>query len=401
MRTLLAGVRVIDFSWIGAGSYTTKMLADLGADVVKIESSQRLDTLRVTKPFKDGKAGVNRSGYFADRNSSKRSMTLNVKDPRGLVLAKRLIAGGHLVTNNFTPGVMDKLGLGYEAARKVSPRIVYASMSMQGAAGPEKNDLGYGLTIAALTGLQHMTGLPDRQPAGTGTNFPDHIPNPGHAAFAILAALRHQRRTGEGQFIDLAQMEPTLAMMGPSLMNYMVNGVIDGRHGNARPSHAPSGVYPCAGADRWIAIEVCNDTQWAALARALDLPMPAEWATTDGRLRHRAAIDAEVAARTPSRDMNELVQALQEAGTPAGAVYDARDVMRDPQLAERGHWVTLNHPEMGPSTYNAPPYRFSDAHSEPTSPAPLLGQHTIEVCRDLLSLDDATVRQLNADGVLS
>jgi benzylsuccinate CoA-transferase BbsF subunit len=401
MRALLAGVRVIDFSWIGAGSYTTKILADLGAEVIKIESSQRLDTLRVTKPFKDGKPGVNRSGYFADRNSSKRSMTLNVKDPRGLALAKRLIRDANLVTNNFTPGVMEKLGLGYEAVKALSERIVYASMSMQGADGPEKNDLGYGLTIAALTGLQHMTGLPDRQPAGTGTNYPDHIPNPGHAAFAILVALRHQRRTGQGQFIDLAQMEPTLAMLGPSLMNYTVNGVIDGRHGNARPGHAPSGVYPCAGQDRWIAIEVCDDGQWKKLAAVLSLPTPDEWACMAGRLQHRDAIDAEVAKRTALHDVAALMQTLQAAGVPAGAVYDARDVRHDPQLAQRRHWVTLDHPEMGPSTYNAPPYRFSNAHSEPTSPAPLLGQHTAEICRDLLGLDDVEIRQLSAEGVLS
>jgi benzylsuccinate CoA-transferase BbsF subunit len=400
MRRLLAGVRVIDFSWIGAGSYTTKILADLGADVIKIETSQRLDTLRVTKPFKDGKPGVNRSGYFADRNASKRSMTVNMKHPRGLDLAKKLIAGADLVANNFTPGVMDKLGLGYGVLKALSPRIVFVSMSMQGADGPEKDDLGYGLTIAALTGLQHMTGLPDRQPAGTGTNYPDHIPNPGHTAFAILAALRHQRRTGEGQFIDLAQMESTLAMVGPSLMNYMVNGIIDGRHGNARPGHAPSGVYPCAGDDRWIAIEVQDDAQWAALIRALDIASPVEWNTAGGRLAHREAVDAALATCTAAHDMHRLMHVLQQAGVPAGAVYDARDVMRDPQLAERGHWVTLDHPEMGPSTYNSAPYRFSNAQSAPTSPAPLLGQHTAEICRDLLGLDEAAVERLNADGVL-
>lgn len=401
MRSLLAGVRVIDFSWIGAGSYTTKILADLGAEVIKIESSQRLDTLRVTKPFKDGKPGVNRSGYFADRNSSKRSITLNVKDPRGLEMAKRLIADAHLVTNNFTPGVMDKLGLGYETVRALSERIVYASMSMQGADGPEKSDLGYGLTIAALTGLQHMTGLPDREPAGTGTNYPDHIPNPGHTAFAILAALRHQRRTGRGQFIDLAQMEPTLAFIGPALMNYLVNGVIESRHGNARPGHAPSGVYPCAGDDRWIAIEVCDDAQWEKLAAVLGLAVQAGWATMQGRLLHRPAIDAEVAKRTATHDMAGLTRALQDAGVPAGAVYDARDVVNDPQLDYRRHWVTLDHPEMGLSTYNSPPYRFSNAYSEPSSPAPLLGQHTAEICRDLLALDDATIEKLSAEGVLS
>ncbi|WP_144640483.1 CaiB/BaiF CoA transferase family protein [Bordetella genomosp. 13] len=401
MRRLLAGVRVIDFSWIGAGSYTTKILADLGADVIKIESAARLDTLRVTKPFKDGKPGVNRSGYFADRNSSKRSITLNLKTPRGLELVKRLIADADLITNNFTPGVMAKLGLDDATLRALSPRLVVAAMSMQGASGPLKDDLGYGLTIAALTGLQHMTGLPDRQPAGTGTNYPDHIPNPGHGAFAILAALRHQRRTGQGQFIDLAQMESTLAMTGPSLMNYLVNGVADGRHGNARPGHAPSGVYPCAGDDRWITIEVCSDAQWLALARALDLPLRVEWNGIEGRLRDRDAMDAEIGRRTAMHDAMALARMLQEAGVPAGPVHDARDVMRDAQLDYRGHWVTLDHPEMGPSTYNASPYRFSGAHFQPTAPAPLLGQHTDEVCRELLGLDDAAIADLRADGVLS
>ena len=401
MRTLLAGVRVIDFSWIGAGSYTTKILADLGADVIKIESSQRLDTLRMTKPFKDGKAGVNRSGYFADRNSSKRSITLNVKDERGLALAKQLIADANLVANNFTPGVMEKLGLGYETLKAINPRIVFAAMSMQGAAGPEMKDLGYGLTIAALTGLFNMTGLPDREPAGTGTNYPDHIPNPGHAAFSILAALRHQRRTGEGQFIDLAQMEPTLAMMGPSLMNYFVNGVVDGRQGNWRLGNAPSGVYPCLGSDRWIAIEVCSDEQWRALSRVLGLSRLVEWGTVQGRLQDRAAIDAEIRSRTVSYDAIELTRTLQDNGVPAGVVQDARDVMQDPQLAHRGHWVRLDHPEMGPSTYNSAPYRYSGAHSVPTLPAPLLGQHTREVCKSLLGLSDTEIDELSSEGVLS
>lgn len=401
-KRLLAGLRVIDFSWIGAGSYTTKILADLGAEVIKIESSQRMDTLRVTKPFKDGVAGVNRSGYFADRNSSKRSATINVKDERGLRLVKRLIADAHLVSNNFTPGVMDKLGLGYGVLRELRPGLVFASMSMQGASGPAAKDLGYGLTIAALTGFMHLTGLPDREPAGTGTNYPDHIPNPGHAAFAILAALRHQRRSGQGQLIDLAQMEPTLAMLGPTLMNYFVNGVIEQRAGNTHPERAPHGVYRCAGDDRWIAIAVCTDEQWQALAATLALDDKAEWTSQAGRLADRATIDAAISLATAQRDSLELARALQAAKVPCGPVQDARDVLdHDPQLAARGHWVTLDHPEMGPSTYNSAPYRYSHAESAPSSPAPLLGQHTREVCSDLLGLDDDEINQLEQDGVLS
>lgn len=402
MKRLLKDVRVIDFSWIGAGSYTTKILADLGADVIKIETAARLDTLRLTKPFKDGVAGVNRSGYFADRNSSKRSITLNAKHPEGLALARRLAADAHLVTNNFTPGVMDKLGLGYEALRDVNPRLVYASMSVQGAAGPDRDALGYGLTIAAVTGLLHMTGLPGREPAGTGTNYPDHIPNPGHTAFAILAALRHQRRTGQGQFIDLAQVESTQAMMGPALMDYFVNGAIETRQGNRHPERVPQGVYRCAGEDRWIALSICSDEQWQALAETLRLDSRPEWRTLPGRQAAHDAIDARIQAATAGHDAAALATALQARGIPAGMVQDARDVLeRDPQLAARGHWVTLDHAEVGPSTYNSAPYRYSQASSAPTSPAPLLGQHTREVCRELLGLDDQAIDRLTRDGILA
>jgi benzylsuccinate CoA-transferase BbsF subunit len=401
MKRLLHGVKVVDFTWIGAGSFTTKLLADLGADVIKIETSARLDSLRVARPFKDKVAGVNRSGYFADRNTSKRSITVNVKQAEGLALAKKLIAGAHIVTNNFTPGVMDKLGLGYAVVDAIRPDIVYASLSMQGADGPDRNDLGYGLTIGAITGIQHLTGLPDREPAGTGTNYPDHIPNPTHAAFAILAALRHQRRTGRGQYIDIAQTEPTLALLGPSIMNYLHNREVDQRRGNSHPRMAPHGVYPCVGDDRWIAIAVASDAQWQDARAVLGLADEPRWRDTAGRLADREALDAAVAQSTREHEAVALMQALQESGVAAGAVHDARDVMlHDPQLAARGHWVKMDHPEMGPSTYNSAPFRFSDAASAPSSPAPLLGQHTREICRELLGLDDAEIDRMVECGAL-
>jgi benzylsuccinate CoA-transferase BbsF subunit len=402
MKRLLAGVKVADFTWIGAGSYTTKLLADLGADVIKIESSERLDSLRLARPFKDGVTGVNRSGYFADRNSSKRSITINAKHEEGLQLIKRLIAQSDVVTNNFTPGVMDKLGLGYDVVQAIRPAIVYCAMSMQGSTGPHRQHLGYGLTIGAMTGFQHLTGLPEREPAGTGTNFPDHLPNPTHAAFVILAALRHSRRTGIGQCIDIAQTEPTIAALGASILNYTVNGVIDQRRGNAHAEVAPHGVYPCAGDDRWIAIAVMNDAQWNSLRRVLDIPDDARWRSNAGRMADRETIDAVIAQQTRSHEVVQLMHALQTAGIAAGAVQDARDVLqRDPQLQARGHWVSFDHPEMGPSTYNAAPFRFSDAQSDPLSPAPLLGQHTREICRDLLGIGEQEIDRLIAAGALT
>ncbi len=223
MRRPLTGVRVIDFSWVGAGSYATKILADLGAEVIKIESTKKVDGIRLSPPFADGQSGVNRSGYFADRNTSKRSMLLNLKEPAAVDIALRLIAQAELVCNNFSAGVMERLGLGYEAVAEVNPRIVYLSMSMNGDSGPERHARGYGAMMSAITGLHHLSGIPGLAPAGTGTNYPDHIPNPGHAAFAMLAALRHSRRTGRGQRIDMAQTEAMLATLGPELLDWTVN----------------------------------------------------------------------------------------------------------------------------------------------------------------------------------
>ena len=401
----LAGIRVADFTWIGAGSFTTKLLADFGADVIKVESRGRLDPLRTSRPYRDGTPGVNRSGYFADRNSSKRSITLNLKTPRAQDLARRLIAASDVVANNFTPGTMEKFGLGYDAVREIRPDVVYLAMSMQGASGPDHKYLGFGLTIGALTGLQHLCGLPDREPAGTGTNFPDHIPNPCHAAFAVLAALRHRRRTGEGQYIDVAQTEPTIALLGPAILQYTANGEIAGRTGNQRGAKAAHGVYPCAGDDRWIAIAAWTDRAWAALVAVLGRPA---WATPElaasaaARLARRDELDRLIGEATRRWNAEDLMARLQAAGVPAGVVHTAAGIVqRDPQLKHRRHWVRLDHPEMGPSIYNAPPFRLSGVEDVPRSPAPLLGQHTDEVCRDVFGLDDAQIEALRREDVLS
>lgn len=403
-RQPLSGIRITDFTWIGAGSYATKILGDFGAEVIKIESSRRLDSLRMAAPYKDGIKGVNRSGYFADRNTSKRSITIDMKHPRALGLVHRLIAQSDIVANNFTPGVMERFGLGYEAVRAIKPDIIYLAMSMQGSSGPEHQYLGYGASMAALTGLQHLTGLPGREPAGTGTNYPDHVPNPCHAAFAVLAALRHRRRTGEGQYIDLAQTEPTIALLGPTFLDLTMNGRLQQPNGNEHPWAAPHGVYPCQGDDRWIAISIMNDDQWVSLVEVLGRPAwAAEAALRQGEMRYarRRQLDSDLAGATAQWVAEDLMHALQARGVPAGVVQTAADVVeRDPQLRHRGHWVKLDHPEMGATIYNAPPMRFSRTPVELKRPAPLLGEHTDEICRELLGLSDEETRQLKEEGVL-
>ncbi|MBX3628278.1 MAG: CoA transferase [Rhizobacter sp.] len=400
----LAGIRVADFCWLGAGSYTTKILADMGAEVVKIESAQRLDSLRMAAPYRDGVPGVNRSGYFADRNTSKRSITVDMKHPRALALVRRLIEKSDIVANNFTPGVMDKFGLGYEAVKVMKPDIIYLAMSMQGAQGPERDYLGYGASMVSLTGLHDLSGLPDREPAGTGTNYPDHIPNPCHAAFALLAALRHRRRTGQGQSIDLAQVEPTVALLGPTLLDLTVNGRVQTRQGNRHAILAPHGVYPCQGDDRWIAIAVADDAGWLQLCNALAQPAwaaDARWAGAEGRRADADEIDTAIATATTSWKAEDLMARLQSRGVSAGVVNNASDVIHhDPQLAHRGHWLALDHAEMGRALYNMPPFRCSRTPVGLQGPAPRLGEHTREVLRELMDVNDAEYASLESEGVL-
>jgi benzylsuccinate CoA-transferase BbsF subunit len=400
----LQGLRVTDFCWVGAGSYTTKLLADMGAEVLKIESSTRLDALRLSGPFKDKIPGPNRSGYFADRNTSKFSITINLKTAKGIELVRRLIDGSDIVANNFTPGTMDELGLGYDELTRTNRSLIYISMSFQGADGPDRDTLGFGLTMSALVGLMHLSGLPGRPPAGTGTNYPDHIPNPCHAAFAVIAALRHRRRTGQGQKIDIAQIEPPLALLAPAVMDYAVNGRNTQPIGNESPSAAPRGVYPCLGDDRWIAISVQDDGQYRALVDCLQSPelsATPRWRSLQARQHEKAALDAAIGAATAKWNAEELMWALQGKDVPAGVASTAADVVaNDPQLQHRQHWRRIPHAETGSMLYNAQPFRFGKTEVGPIFGAPLLGEHTADVCSRLLGLDAAAIKQLRAEKVL-
>ena len=399
----LDGVRVIDFCWVGAGSYMTKLLADMGADVVKIESTKSLDSLRLAAPFKDGIRGVNRSGYFADRNSSKRSITVNMKDPRGVEMVHALIAHADVVANNFRPGIMEKLGVGYQTLKDINPGIVYIGMSMSGDEGPDRMSLGYGITMAAMTGFLGLSGYPDQDPTGTGTNYPDHVPNPCHGAFAVMAALRHKWRTGEGQKIDMAQTEPMLALTPIALMDYQANGRLAQRQGNRALAHAPRGVYPTSGDDRWIAISVASDDQWLALADVLEdsqLLRP-EWRSMQARTEDADEIDTLIAASTSPLDGYQLMAALQRRGVAAGVVQNAADLVdRDPQMKLREHWRYLPHAEMGESLYNGSPFQFASGATGPRFAAPLLGEHTSQLLEEQLGKSSKEIDELRAVGVL-
>lgn len=399
----LEGIRVADFSWVGAGPFLTKPLADHGADVVKVESRSRVDPIRTMAPFRDGVTGIERSGYFANRNTSKRSICLNLKDPRGRELALRLIEVSDVVVNNFSPGTMDRLGLGYDDARAVRPDVVYLEMPMMGAEGPHRDCRGYGLTIAAAGGLLGLTGYRDRPPVGTGTNYPDHVPNPLHGAVAVLAALRKRRRTGQGEYIELAQLESTINAIGPAIVA-AARGETVRPAGNDDDIAAPHGVYPCAGDDRWCAIAVIGDEQWAATRLVLstvDWAGHPEFDTADGRRRGQAELDRLIARASLHWDADRLTAELTTRGVAASPVQHADDlVRRDVQLRAREHWVTLDHPVMGPSIYDRTPYRFSATPGCLRTPAPLLGADSRDVCTRLLGLPGETYQALEQQGVV-
>ena len=397
----LAGVRIIDFTWVGAGPLTTRILADFGAEVIKIESRSRPDVLRITPPLSPTGSEYERSGYFAARNANKKSVALDMTKEAGRDIARRLIRSGDVVANSFAPGVMERWGFGYEDVIKFAPEIVYLEMPMLGSEGPYKDFSGFGATLLAVSGMLHLCGYPDRQPTGTGTNYPDHVPNPMHAAFAVLAALIEKRKSGKGQKIEVSQLESTINVIGSAFV-MQAQGHEAARTGNSSAAHSLHGAYPCAGDDRWVAISVKGEKQWQGLSEVLrrpDLLANPMFETLDGRVEHRAALEAIVAAWTRLREPREAMLRLQEAGIAASVVNDAQTLMDQDENAEAlGLFKALPHAEMGPSRYMRAPVRMSRTDARLDTAAPLLGEHTEEVCRELLGMSVADIEASHQSG---
>jgi benzylsuccinate CoA-transferase BbsF subunit len=395
----LAGIRLADFTWAGAGPFGTKVFSDFGAEVIKIESSVRLDSVRTGGPFKDRRSGVNRSGYFASRNTGKKSVVLDLKSDRGRQIAHDIVRQSDVVSNNFGPGAMERLGMDYETVRRIKPDIVYLSMPMYGEDGPRAELLGVGMTISAVTGLMWSTAYRPGDPVGPGTHYPDHAANPYHAAFAVLAALRHRRLTGEGMKIDLSQVESTINFIGSAMVRCALDGGDGPQSGNASPTMAPHGIYRCVGDDAWCAITVATDEQWTALAAMIGGAAQSDrFATVEARLDARDAIDALVGAWTGGLSAERVAEKVREAGIPSAPVANARDLIeRDAQLAARDYWQRVAHPELGDSLYASPPYRIDGERVELARP-PLLGEHTRSVLGDLLGMSNADLDRLEASG---
>lgn len=395
----LAGLRVLDFAWIGAGALVTKALGELGAEIIRVESRARPDNLRTSPPFRPGTSGLDASGYFASRNPGKKSVALNMKHPKAREIALALAARSQVFTSNFRTGVLERWGMAYEDVRAVNPSIVFLAMPMQGADGPHRDYVGFGSTISALAGLVQTTGLPGRAPVGTGTHYPDHAPNPGHALVALLAAIYHQQRTGEGQYVELSQLESTVNVVGPGILYSSLGGTVTPT-GNRSPAGAPRGVYRCAG-DEWIAIACRTQAHWHGLVAALDEPRLRDerFCTALDRRRHADELDAVLGQALAPRPRPDALAALAAAGVPAGPVNNAKDVLDDPYLRARGFWQTVNHAVIGELPMFHLPFRLNNQARPTLTAPPLLGEHTREVVAEVLGLAGPEYESLVDDGV--
>ena len=394
----------MDFCWVAAGPMTTKYLAEYGATVLRVESAKRPETLRKAAPFKDGVSGLNRSGYFANNNPNKYGVTIDMRHPRAKDLVLRMASWADLVTENFTPGTMESWGLGYQELKHANPRIIMFSTSMLGRGGPLERQPGFGPVLSSLAGLTHITGWPDRDPVNPYGAYTDFIV-PRFAVPSILAALDYRKRTGEGIHLDMSQLEASIHFSSPVLMDWAVNGREQARMGNRDPGAAPHGVYPCKGEDRWIAIACFTDEEWQALRPLID-PTGQDWAYGEqfcGVLGRRSAedeLDRLIGEWTRQWEAKPLMETLQKAGVPAGTVNDPRDLFEDAQLKHRGHFVYLDHPEMGPNPSDQSEFKLPRTPGCLDRPAPLLGQHTEYVLKEIIGLSEEEYQSLYADGAL-
>lgn len=378
----LDGLKIVDFSWVGAGPRSTKDLADNGATVIKIESRKRLDLGRLSPPFAGGVKDPDGSAFFAQTNTSKQSVTINLATPKGVEIAKKLVAWADVVVENFGPGFMDRIGLSYETLKTIKPDIILASVSVAGRTGPMAGFRGYGNSAAAHSGHASLTGWPGRDPHMPPLAYGDVIA-PMFATVAILAALEHRAQTGEGQHLDISQIEPMIHVIADL---YAAEN-LPAKAGNDDRDYVIHGVYPCAGDDAWIAIAARDDNEVARLAGALDLSPD-------------QVSDELIAEATARRDKVELSNRLLELGLAAAPVLDGRDVFESADLAAGHHFVALDHPVLKSSQMPAPPYAFSRTPWAMTR-APLLGEHNGQVFGEIAGLSADEIAALTEEGVLA
>ncbi len=406
-KMALEGVRVVEFGQLIAIPYATKLLADMGAEVVRIESCTRLDGYRVSGFYKNDISGEfwNRAVNFYEQNRNKKSLTLDLAQERARETLRDLIAVSDVFAENFTPRVIRNFGLEYEDLRRIRPDIIMVSSTGYGHTGPWSGFGAIGYGTEAASGLASVTGYRDGPPTIPELPYADYTAGE-HTVFAIMAALAHRAMTGQGQFIDISQTQTLSATVPEPLMDYTFNGRVQGRAGNRDDIYAPQGTYPCAGQDNWVSISIRSDGEWVSLCGVLgrrewiDAP---RFASHASRTANHDALDAMLAQATISWDTRELESALQARAVPAGAVLDGKALLFDDHLNERGFFEVVEHPagtNMPPLPYASRPWKFDKTPGSIRRSAPTLGEHNSEVLRDILGMSESEMEVMEQAGIV-
>jgi benzylsuccinate CoA-transferase BbsF subunit len=398
----LAGVKVLDFGWALVGSLTSKILADYGADVIRIESKTRPDLSRISQNVSKSQRGnPDDKPWFVYLNTSKYSFTLNLKHPRAKEVIDRLILWADVINENFTPGTLTKLGFDYDYASDLNPGIIMVSGSAYGQTGPLAHEWGIDGTGAAWSGYLSLTGWPDREPVGPQMPFGDTIV-PYLNVVALMAALDYRRRTGKGQHVDTAMIDVATHQATPALLDWQVNGRLQTRSANRVPHAAPHGVFPCLGDDRWCAIAVFQEEEWQALQAVMGKPawsLKPEFSTLALRKEHEDELEAYLSGWTKSQQAEDVMHLLQQAGVPAGVAQNAADLIEtDPQMKTRHLVKTLMHPVLGEMGHPSPTFILSETKPYLRT-APLLGEHVELVCKEILGMADSEFEELKREQV--
>ncbi len=402
----MEGIRVVDLGWVWAGAVLGHILSDFGAEVIKIESRRRLDPARQGRPIVGDKPDPEQNPMFHNVNRGKMSLTVDIRKTEGQELIKRLVAPADIVIENMTPHALENVGLDYPRLREVNPAIIMVSHPLAGHYGPFNELRGYGPTAASLSGLDSVTGYADEdRPCGFSHAIGD--PNVGlHGAVAVLAALGHRSRTGQGQYIDLSMWEALTAIMGLGMLEFTLNRRVAKGVSNRHPVMAPHGIYPCVAEgpyDKWISIAVKTDAEWDALRRAMDEP---DWATGPGlsdryrRLRNQDEIDRRIAEWTQGFTQDDLLALLQSDGVAAMPCRDQEGRYFDPHLQDRECYVQVDHPIAGSEPLYGIPFKLSETPGRVRSRAPLMGEHNSFVLTEIVGLSNDEVDGLVQAGVL-
>lgn len=398
MVQALEGLRIIDLTWVLAGPFATRILADMGAEVIKVETYHKVDGMRMMGPWKDNKpTPPNRSAMFDTKNVNKLSMLLNLRVAAGVEIFKRLVRVSDVVIENFSAGTMDRFGLGYSALNKVNPKILMISMAGFGQTGPYSHYISFGPTLQPISGLSSIIAHPGHDPVGIGQAYPDYVSGL-FADFIMLASLRQKSRGG---YIDLSQYDAAVSVLGHSVLEYTVNNRILQPIGNRHNYACPHSCYLCKGDERWCVIAVHTEEEWEAFCKVIGNPdwtKSSKFATFLDRKKREDELNILVEKWTIEHSAEEVMELMQSAGVAAGVVQNLEDLINDPHLRARGYFREIDHPPIGKIVPEGIPFKLPVTPSSALNPAPFLGEHNEYILKKILGMTNETIDKFAREG---